>query len=90
MNSQWPRLFDIYFLSPKTRLRQTESNTTSDDDLIFYVTRLMDNDFHHPLVCEQDLSFRLINIDLFSIWSKCVVIMIQNGQPKLVCRMTSH
>jgi hypothetical protein len=47
MNSQWPRLFDIYFLSPATRLSQT---TTSDDDLVFYVTRQMDNDFHHPLV----------------------------------------
>ncbi|CAF1037368.1 unnamed protein product [Rotaria sp. Silwood1] len=48
-NSQWPKLFDIYFLSPKTRLSQTTTNTTSDDDLIFYVTRQMDNDFHHPL-----------------------------------------
>jgi len=49
MNSQWPRLFDVYFLSPKTRLTQTDSNTTSDDDLVFYVTRQVDNDFHHPL-----------------------------------------
>ncbi|CAF0852029.1 unnamed protein product [Rotaria sordida] len=49
LNSQWPKLFDTYFLSPKTRLSQTTTNTTSDDDLVFYVTRQMDNDFHHPL-----------------------------------------
>jgi len=49
MTSQWPKLFDTYFLSPSTRLSQT-ATTTSDDDLVFYVTRQMDNDFHHPLV----------------------------------------
>jgi len=48
MNSQWPNLFDTYFLSSSTRLSQT--TTTSDDDLVFYVTRQMENDFHHPLV----------------------------------------
>ena len=46
LNSQWPKLFETYFLSAKTRLSQT----TSDDDLVFYVTSQMDNDFHHPLV----------------------------------------
>jgi len=49
MNSQWPNLFDTYFLSSSTRLTQT-ATTTSDDDLVFYVTRQMENDFHHPLV----------------------------------------
>ncbi|CAF1963324.1 unnamed protein product [Rotaria magnacalcarata] len=48
-NSQWPKLFEIYFLSSKSRLSQTITNTTSDDDLVFYVTRQMQNDFHHPL-----------------------------------------
>ncbi|CAF0819353.1 unnamed protein product [Adineta steineri] len=48
-NSQWPKLFQTYFLSPSTRLSQTTTNTTSDDDLIFYVTRHVDSDFHHPL-----------------------------------------
>jgi len=48
-NSQWPNLFETYFLSPSTRLSQTTSST-SDDDLVFYVTRQVQNDFHHPLV----------------------------------------
>jgi hypothetical protein len=54
MNSQWPNLFDTYFLSSSTRLTQT-ATTTSDDDLVFYVTRQMENDFHHPLVIENYL-----------------------------------
>ncbi len=49
MNSQWPKLFETYFLSSSTRLSQT-TTTTSDDDLVFYVTRQLQNDFHHPLV----------------------------------------
>ena len=52
-NSQWPHIFDIYFLSPKTRLQQSSSNSTSDDDLIFYVTRHVENDFNHPLVSHR-------------------------------------
>lgn len=47
-NSQWPYLFETYFLSPTTRLSQTTSST-NDDDLVFYVTRQVQNDFHHPL-----------------------------------------
>ncbi len=38
-NKEWPKLFDTYFLSPTTRLAQTSTSTTSDDDLVFYVTR---------------------------------------------------
>lgn len=49
-NSQWPKIFDTYFLTPKTRLIQTSNGENTDDDLIFYVTRHLDNDFHHPLV----------------------------------------
>ncbi len=49
MNSQWPKLFETYFLSPATRLSQT-ATTNGDDDLVFYVTRQVQNDFHHPLV----------------------------------------
>ncbi|CAF0747935.1 unnamed protein product [Didymodactylos carnosus] len=45
INSNWPKIFDTYFLSPTTRL----SLSRVDDDLIFYVTRRMDNDFQHPL-----------------------------------------
>lgn len=64
-NSQWPRLFDLYFLSPKTRLSQIDSNTTGDDDLIFYVTRQMDNEFHHPLVNQVELNRRSIDVIRF-------------------------
>jgi len=44
VNNQWPNLFDIYFLSPTTRLAQISTSTTSDDDLVFYVTRKTPND----------------------------------------------
>jgi hypothetical protein len=50
VNTEWPKLFDIYFLSPTTRLAQTSTSTTSDDDLVFYVTRKVQTDFQHPLV----------------------------------------
>jgi hypothetical protein len=49
VNTEWPKLFDIYFLSPTTRLAQTSTSTTSDDDLVFYVTRKVQTDFQHPL-----------------------------------------
>lgn len=69
-NSQWPKLFETYFLSPTTRLSETITNTTSDDDLLFYVTRQMDNDFHHPLVCLK--SIRLQNkITFFVFLASC-------------------
>ena len=78
-NSQWPKLFDVYFLSPKTRLTQTCTNGTSDDDLIFYVTRQMDNDFQHPLVRVLRY-FSLRQSALFSsIWWKSFAIMTPNG-----------
>jgi len=48
INSEWPKLFDTYFLSPTTRLVQTSNSTGSDDDLIFYVTRKTQNDLQHP------------------------------------------
>jgi hypothetical protein len=51
-NPEWQRIFDIYFLSPTTRLAQTSTSTTSDDDLIFYVTRKMQSD-------------ALVNLNLF-------------------------
>ncbi|CAF2070863.1 unnamed protein product [Rotaria magnacalcarata] len=38
-NSEWPKLFDMYFSSTTTRLAQTSTGITSDDDLVFYVTR---------------------------------------------------
>ncbi|CAF3310424.1 unnamed protein product [Rotaria socialis] len=38
-NSEWPKLFDTYFSSTTTRLAQTSTGITSDDDLVFYVTR---------------------------------------------------
>jgi len=50
VNKEWPKLFDIYFLSPTTRLAQTSNSTTSDDDLVFYVTRKIHNDLQHPSV----------------------------------------
>lgn len=62
MNSQWPKLFQTYFLSPTTRLSQT---TTSDDDLIFYVTRQVQNDFHHPLVNHILIEIKGRSLDLF-------------------------
>jgi hypothetical protein len=50
MNKHWPNLFEIYFLSPVTRLAQTSTCTRSDDDLVFYVTRKIDNGFPHSSV----------------------------------------
>ncbi|CAF0964617.1 unnamed protein product [Rotaria sordida] len=49
VNSQWPKLFDIYFLSTTTRLTQTSTCTTSDDDLIFYVRRKTMDEFQRSL-----------------------------------------
>lgn len=44
INNEWPKLFDTFFLSPTTRLAQTSTGATSDDDLVFYVTRKMPNE----------------------------------------------
>ncbi|CAF1031280.1 unnamed protein product [Didymodactylos carnosus] len=44
INSNWPKIFETYFLSSTTRLPQSGV----DDDLIFYVTRKLQNDFQHP------------------------------------------
>ncbi|CAF1263994.1 unnamed protein product [Adineta steineri] len=44
VNNEWPTIFEQYFLSPEDRLPQTSTSTTSDDDLIFYVTRKIVND----------------------------------------------
>lgn len=41
-NNQWPLLFDTYFISKDTRLPPISANTTSADDLIFYVTKKVD------------------------------------------------
>ncbi len=49
-NTEWQKIFDIYFLSPTTRLAQTSTSTTSDDDLVFYVTRKIQSDTQNALV----------------------------------------
>jgi hypothetical protein len=60
IDSQWPKLFDIYFLSAATRLAPTSTSITSDDDLIFYVTRNLDNDLQRVCVDNPE-SFVLFN-----------------------------
>ncbi|UJR25454.1 hypothetical protein I4U23_006801 [Adineta vaga] len=42
INNEWPTIFDTYFLSKVTRLPQISNSSTSDDDLVFYVTRKID------------------------------------------------
>ena len=54
-NDQWPTLFNLYFLSTTTRLAQTSTSQTSDDDLVFYVTRKIDNDIHRSVSLKIDL-----------------------------------
>lgn len=53
VNSHWPYLFDTFFLSKSTRLAQPSTCVTSDDDLIFYVSRKSDDDSVRPTVNEK-------------------------------------
>lgn len=85
MNSQWPKLFETYFLSPTTRFCQTTSN---DDDLIFYVTRQVQNDFHHPLVNSISIDGKETIAFCFAVFQHLVEVYRHHDvkrQPPLVC-----
>lgn len=43
LNKEWPNIFRTYFLSKTTRLPQIATGATSDDDLVFYVTKKIDD-----------------------------------------------
>ena len=43
LNKEWPNIFRTYFLSKTTRLPQITTGATSDDDLVFYVTKKIDD-----------------------------------------------
>jgi len=49
-NIEWSKLFEKFFLSPTTRLAQTSTSMTSDDDLVFYVTRKFQGDANRQSV----------------------------------------
>ena len=70
VNNQWPVLFETYFLSPSTRLAQTSTSATSDDDLVFYVTRKIESDSKHPVVGEHFLSLPTTRLPCSNIISR--------------------
>ena len=84
VNNLWPVMFETYFLSPSTRLAQPSTSATSDDDLVFYVTRKIESDSKHPVVGEHLLSLPTSRLPVFyshlslSTWWKSFVIMISN------------
>ena len=52
VDNQWSIIFDTYFLSQHTRLPPISTSKTSDDDLIFYITRQTTNNVRYSSVNE--------------------------------------
>lgn len=88
-NIEWPMIFDTYFLSPSTRLCQASSTVTSEDDLIFYVTRKIADDYHQFASVNFKKIFFSIKIIKYSFSSQKDQVEVfrhhdSKRQPKLV------
>ncbi|CAF5025732.1 unnamed protein product, partial [Rotaria sp. Silwood1] len=95
INNQWPKIFDIYFLSTTTRLVQSSTSTTSDDDLIFYVTRKLVNNSHHSSAApdydwEETTNLNLVLHQFEYIVTTAVCIKTSSRHLQIIKRLSTR
>lgn len=59
--TRWSDIFTTYFVSETSRLPQITSGAVSDDDLVFYVERRIDEDSHGATVRQNEKNSRKTN-----------------------------